>query len=123
MIIIGTLQISKLLGKELSGLSCFSPNYGQQDPDPMQLLDPQLTHRKQATQRGLGLDECYCLGELREVPDIAIEIVITTRLLDRLEIDRSQLLPQLDPDVMIPFLQETNQTQAVRAYRARLRQP
>lgn len=46
------------------------------------------TFRKQAAARGLEPDECYCLGELKEVPDIAIEIVITTGLLDRLTIYR-----------------------------------
>lgn len=112
------------------------------------------TFRKQATERGLEPDECYCLGELREVPDIAIEIVVTSGLLDRLEIyrglgvrevwvwrncklifytletpdqlyqqvERSQVLPQLNPDLLIGFLEETNQTKAVKAYRTQLQQ-
>ncbi len=44
------------------------------------------TFRQQAAARGLEPDECYCLGELKEVPDIAIEIVVTSGLLDRLDI-------------------------------------
>lgn len=112
------------------------------------------TFRKRAAERGLEPDECYCLGELGDVPDIAIEVVVTSSLLDRLEIyrglgvrevwvwrqgkllfyslesseqpyqqaDWSQILPQLDPELLISFLEETNQTQAVKSYRARLRQ-
>src|SRR5580765_1574164 len=33
------------------------------------------TFRKQAKERGLEPDECYTLGELVDVPDIAIEVV------------------------------------------------
>jgi len=36
------------------------------------------TFRKKAVRRGVEPDECYCIGELTEVPDIAIEIVITS---------------------------------------------
>ena len=36
------------------------------------------TFRKEAVKRGLEPDECYCLGELKEVPDIAIEIALTS---------------------------------------------
>lgn len=112
------------------------------------------TFRKQVAEQGLEPDECYCLGELKEVPDIAIEIVITTGLIDRLTIyrglgvrevwvyrkqrltfyhleisdqpyqisDHSQLLPTLNPDLLTRFFSETNQTQAVKAYRQALRQ-
>lgn len=44
------------------------------------------TFRKEAQQRGLEPDECYCLGELREVPDIAIEIIITSGAIDKLSV-------------------------------------
>jgi Uma2 family endonuclease len=37
-------------------------------------------------QKGLEPDECYCVGELRELPDIAIEIVLTSVGLDKLEV-------------------------------------
>ena len=44
------------------------------------------TFRKEAAARGLEPDECYCLGELHEVPDIALEIVITSGGIDKLEV-------------------------------------
>lgn len=44
------------------------------------------TFRKEAAARGLEPDECYCLGELNEVPDIALEIVITSGGIDKLEV-------------------------------------
>ena len=44
------------------------------------------TFRKEAKQRGLEPDECYCLGELTEVPDIAIEIAITSGGIDKLAV-------------------------------------
>ncbi len=44
------------------------------------------TFRKEAAQRGLEPDECYCLGELKEVPDIAIEIAITSGGIDKLSV-------------------------------------
>nr|WP_278003443.1 Uma2 family endonuclease [Nodosilinea sp. TSF1-S3] len=46
------------------------------------------TFRKEAAARGLEPDECYCLGELHEVPDIALEIVITSGGVDKLEVYR-----------------------------------
>jgi Uma2 family endonuclease len=44
------------------------------------------TFRKEAAARGLEPDECYCLGELYEVPDIALEIVLTSGSIDKLEV-------------------------------------
>jgi len=46
------------------------------------------TFRKQAVKRGLEPDECYCLGELNEIPDIAIEIVLTSGGIDKLDVYR-----------------------------------
>jgi len=46
------------------------------------------TFRKEAQERGLEPDECYCVGEMVDVPDIAIEIVISSGLLDKLEVYR-----------------------------------
>jgi Uma2 family endonuclease len=92
------------------------------------------TFRKKAKQRGLEPDEYYCLGELREVPDIAIEIAITSGGIDKLsvyqglgvtevwfwqdnrfilyrlqeevyrQIDRSEFLPDLDLVLLSQFL-------------------
>ena len=46
------------------------------------------TFRKEAVKRGAEPDECYCIGELNEVPDIAIEIVLTSGGIDKLEVYR-----------------------------------
>lgn len=105
------------------------------------------TFRKQAKQRGLEADECYCLGDLGEVPDIAIEIAITSGGIDKLsvyqglgvtefwfwqndrfvlyrlreeeyeQIDRSEFLPELDFVLLSQFVNYDNQTEAVIAYR------
>jgi Uma2 family endonuclease len=110
------------------------------------------TFRKQAKQRGLEPDECYCLGELQEVPDIAIEVVITSGGIDKLEVyrglevpevwfwqdnqflvyvlqdshyelvPRSYLLPELDLTLLANHVNCSNQTRAVKAYRVALRQ-
>ncbi|WP_017302308.1 Uma2 family endonuclease [Nodosilinea nodulosa] len=44
------------------------------------------TFRKEAAARGLEPDECYCLGALYEVPDIALEIVLTSGGIDKLKV-------------------------------------
>lgn len=46
------------------------------------------TFRQEAAARGLEPDECYCLGELHEGPDIALEIAITSGGIDKLEVYR-----------------------------------
>ncbi len=111
------------------------------------------TFRRKAKERGLEPDECYVLGTLEEVPDLALEVVITHGMVDRLEIyrglgvhevwvwdqkklsfyilidpdqpyrvqQRSQVLPDLDPDLLLQFLDPTKQTQSVKAYRLALR--
>lgn len=105
------------------------------------------TFRKEAKQRGLEPDECYCLGELREVPDIAIEIALTSGGIDKLsvyqglgvtevwfwqnnqftlhhlqeeaykQIFSSTLLPDLDLVLLSQFVNYDNQTEAVIAFR------
>ena len=105
------------------------------------------TFRREAKQRGLEPDECYCLGELREVPDIAIEIAITSGGVDKLavyqglgvievwfwqnnqfvlyrlqeeayeQITSSEFLPELDLALLSQFVNCDNQTEAVIAYR------
>jgi Uma2 family endonuclease len=105
------------------------------------------TFRKEAKQRGLEPDECYCLGELSAVPDIAIEIAITSGGIDKLsvyqglgvtevwfwqndrfilyrlqeevykQIARSEFLPDLDLVLLSQFVNYDNQTEAVIAYR------
>lgn len=46
------------------------------------------TFRREAQRRGLEPDECYKLGKLEEdgLPDIAIEVVVSRGLVDRMEV-------------------------------------
>src|SRR5262245_60318763 len=44
------------------------------------------TFRKEEKERGLEPDECYCRGEGRDVPDIAIEVIVTHGSLDKLAV-------------------------------------
>jgi len=46
------------------------------------------TFRKEAKRRGLEPDECYTLGPLSSdgVPDIALEVVVSSALVDKLEV-------------------------------------
>lgn len=44
------------------------------------------TFRQEAAARGLEPDECYCLGELHDVPDIALEITLTSGGIDKLKV-------------------------------------
>jgi Uma2 family endonuclease len=105
------------------------------------------TFRKQAKERGLEPDECYTLGALVDVPDIAIEVVHRHGGIDKLDVyaglgvkevwfwengrlcayhlegeayvadARSKLLPDLDLAELSSFVVEGDQTDAVRAYR------
>lgn len=44
------------------------------------------TFKREAAVRGLEPDECYVLGDLDEVPDIAIEIVLTSGGIEKLDV-------------------------------------
>lgn len=44
------------------------------------------TFRKKAKERGLEPDVCYCLGQKKQFPDIAIEVAITSGYVDKLDI-------------------------------------
>jgi Uma2 family endonuclease len=110
------------------------------------------TFRREERQRGLEPDECYTVGtELRDVPDIAIEVVVTAGGLDELEvyrglgvrevwrwkddafelfelagdryvpIARSRFLPDLDLAVLAEHAHRTDQHAAIKAFRDRLR--
>ncbi len=110
------------------------------------------TFKNQDGQRGVEPDECYCLGKSKEIPDIALEIVLTSGGVSALAVyqglgvpevwfwqeqklafyslsvngkhylqsDRSLLLPDLDPELFMSFIQIDRQTQAVRNYRQSL---
>lgn len=109
------------------------------------------TFRRKAKERGIEPDECYVLGQLVEVPDIAIEVVRTHEGIDKLEVyaglgvpevwvwengalsvhrlvgdayerhERSTVLPDLDLVELASFVTIPDQTDAVRAYRDALR--
>jgi Uma2 family endonuclease len=53
------------------------------------------TFRKEAEERGLEPDECYCVGAMLEVPEIAIEVVVSSGLLDKLEVYRGLGVPEV----------------------------
>jgi Uma2 family endonuclease len=110
------------------------------------------TLKRREHERGAEPDECYSLGPVREVPDLAIEVIWTSGGLDKLEIyrrlgvrevwlwrrgeievfalhgdryeraSRSGLLPQLDLMLVRSLLDAPSQSAAVRELRARLRQ-
>lgn len=46
------------------------------------------TFRREEKERGLEPDECYCRDRDAEVPDVAVEVVHTSPLLDKLEVYR-----------------------------------
>ncbi|WP_341526435.1 Uma2 family endonuclease [Nostoc sp. UHCC 0302] len=46
------------------------------------------TIKKQLKQAGVEPDECYCIGEKKNIPDLAIEVNITSGSIDKLEIYR-----------------------------------
>ena len=109
------------------------------------------TFRKAAKQRGLEPDECYCLGQKKEFPDIAIEVVLSSGTLDKLEIyrglevtevwlwenqqfsiyhlrstqyeliSRSELLPELDLVLFTNYVRPAEQFDAVMEFREVLR--
>lgn len=110
------------------------------------------TFRREAKERGLEPDECYVLGgELRDVPDIALEVVIKSGGIAKLpiyaglgvrevwffqndsfglyrlegeeyeRIERSALIPALDFDLLVRFAIRDDQHEAVREYRDLLR--
>ena len=109
------------------------------------------TFRKRAKERGLEPDECYCVGPLKEVPDIALEVVLSSGGIDKLDVyggldvpevwfwedgrlaiwqlgaagyrsaARSRFLPDLDVEQLLGFVRPDDQTEAVRAYRDVLR--
>ena len=53
------------------------------------------TFRRQAKERGLEPDECYCLGASKESPDLAIEVALRPSLLDKLDVYRGLGVPEV----------------------------
>lgn len=109
------------------------------------------TFRKAMKLRGLEPDECYCLEQKKEFPDIAIEVVITSSIVNKLDIyqglgvvevwqwqageflihrlrstgyeqiARSELLPNLDTQLLASYVNPMDQFNAVMAFRDMLR--
>jgi Uma2 family endonuclease len=73
---VGKKQIARLF--ELFCLERDIPLYGYGS----------MTVRREEKQRGLEADECYCRDRDREVPDVALEVIVTSPLLDKLEVYR-----------------------------------
>jgi len=110
------------------------------------------TLKRREEERGAEPDECYSIGIAGEVPELAIEVIWTSGGLDKLEIyrrlgirevwvwrggeiavfalrghryeaiARSQVLPQIDLDLVRSLLDTPSQSVALRELRARLRQ-
>ncbi len=109
------------------------------------------TFRKAMKLRGLEPDECYCLGAKKEFPDLAIEIVLTSGIVNKLEIyqglgvtevwqwqegqfvirhlrstgyeqiSNSELLPNLDIQLLASHVNPAEQFDTVMAFRDTLR--
>lgn len=53
------------------------------------------TFRREAKARGAEPDECYCLDSEKSVPDIAIEVVLTSGGIDKLEVYKGLEVPEV----------------------------
>jgi Uma2 family endonuclease len=136
---VGKKQIARLL--ELFCLERDIPLFGYGS----------TTFRKEERERGLEPDECYCRGADKDVPDIALEVIVSRGPIDKLEvyrglgvrevwvfeagkfqlfalrrdhyeaIARSDVLPEVDLDRLAYHASEPDQHAALVAYRAELR--
>ncbi|MEN9226096.1 MAG: Uma2 family endonuclease [Thermostichus sp. HHBFW_bins_43] len=109
------------------------------------------TFRKALKQRGLEPDECYCIGSKKEFPDLALEVVLSGGLIDKLDIyaglgipevwqwqagefsiyglrssgylvmSESELLPNLDLKVLAQYVNPAEQYESVMAFREQIR--
>ncbi|OLP17289.1 hypothetical protein BST81_15845 [Leptolyngbya sp. 'hensonii'] len=53
------------------------------------------TFRREAQARGLEPDECYCVGTLKEFPDFAIEVNLTSGGVDKLAVYQGLGIPEV----------------------------
>jgi Uma2 family endonuclease len=109
------------------------------------------TFRKAMKLRGLEPDECYCLEQKKEFPDLAVEVVLTSSIVNKLEIyqglgvaeiwqwqdgkfviyhlrsdgyeqvEQSELLPNLDIQLLANYVNPAEQFDSVMAYREMIR--
>lgn len=111
------------------------------------------TFRLEAKAKGLEPDECYCVETLKELPDLAIEVNLTSGGVDKLAIYRglgvpeviiwqndrltlydlrkteyresttSQFFPELDWDVLTQYIRPQEQPQAIKDFLKAIRSP
>jgi Uma2 family endonuclease len=104
------------------------------------------TFRREAKARGLEPDECYCVDTLKELPDLAIEVNLTSGGIDKLSVykglgvpevliwqnqqltlydlceaqsrvvARSQFFPDLDLQLLAQYIRPQEQPQAVKEF-------
>ncbi len=53
------------------------------------------TYKKEAKVRGLEPDESYCIGSRKNIPDLAIEVIITSGGIDKLKIYQGLNIPEV----------------------------
>jgi Uma2 family endonuclease len=136
---VGKKQIARLL--ELFCLERDIPLFGYGS----------TTFRKEERQRGLEPDECYSRDVDKDIPDIAVEVIVTHGSIDKLEVyrglgvrevwvfeggelrvftlrdgsyellERSEVLPELDAGRLLHFAAFADQHAALKGYRDELR--
>lgn len=104
------------------------------------------TFRREEAERGLEPDECYCVNTVKPYPDLAVEIVVSRPLVDKLAVyqglgvrevwvyeggrlavhrleqggyvaaERSGYFPNLNPELLAAHLRLPDQDGAVRAF-------
>jgi len=108
------------------------------------------TLRSELTARGIEPDECYCIGADKEIPDLAIEIVVTSGGINSLKVyaglgvpevwfwekgrlsvfclqdgeyikvTQSRLLPDLDLDLLTSYLDADDAFDALLEFRQKI---
>jgi Uma2 family endonuclease len=136
---VGKTQIARLL--ELFCLERDIPLFGYGS----------TTFRKEEKERGLEPDECYCRDADKEVPEMALEVVVSHGSIDKLEVYRglgirevwvfeagifrvltlrgdhyeaipkSEVLPEVDLVRIAHYAMQPDQHAALRAFQAELR--
>ena len=53
------------------------------------------TYRKRAKARGLEPDECYCIGQAKDRPDLAIDVALTSGGVDKLSVYAGLGVPEV----------------------------
>ncbi len=108
-------------------------------------------YRSEAKARGIEPDECYCVQTQKEIPDLALEVNLTSGGIDKLDIykglgvrevwvwqnqqitiydlrpeiiqviNHSQFFPNLDIQLLAQYVRPYNQPQAVKEFIAAIR--